>query len=174
MFSFSYLISLAFLLINPKEECLIITKQEFVINGETSIGKFKCTYDDTQKDTLYWKSSSKDRKIKYAIPGKEFGCGNFLLNGDFRKTLKVKEYPQTQLEISNIKKKTNSFTCDVLLHLAGKQKSYKGIELLKTNKGVIGSFTVNFNDFNLQAPQKMSGMIKVKDQVDLSIVLNIQ
>ncbi len=174
MFSIPYLVSFAFLFFTPKEECLIISKQEFIIEGTTSIGKFKCVYDAQEKDTLAGASLAKGTEIKYLLPGKEFGCGNFILNGDFRKTIRVKEYPTTQIELLSIKKKGVNYSCDVLLTLAGKQKIYKHIELVKNSKTIKSSFLVNFSDFDLVTPKKMSGMIKVKNEVNLSIILHTE
>ncbi|MBC8883441.1 hypothetical protein H9X57_08640 [Flavobacterium piscinae] len=88
----------------PKEDYLLVSTKQFTVQGTTSIGGFECNYDMNAKDTLFFNQPHKQTKISHSVPVKNFGCGNFILNNDFRKTLKEKEFPTVRIELSNFKK----------------------------------------------------------------------
>lgn len=150
---------------------MLICTKEFTVQGKTSLGGFKCRYDMVTVDTLFFSGSKKASKFTHVIPVKSFGCGNFVLNGDFRKTLNAKEYPEIKIELSNFKKSNNSYSCDVLLNLVGKQKSYKDLKLSLDKGNICGELVLNFSDFELVPPKKLGGMIKVKEEIELNIRL---
>jgi hypothetical protein len=154
----------------PKEYLLVSTKQ-FTVQGTTSIGGFECNYDMTTKDTLFLNQVKKTNKISHFIPVKKFGCGNFILNSDFRKTLKEKEFPQIRIELSNFKNSRDNYYCDLTLNLVGKQKIYRNLPLKFEDNRLNGSITLNFSDFDLTPPKKVGGMIKVNEEIKLSVSL---
>lgn len=150
----------------------VTNKQSFVIEGNTSLGAFKCSYEATKSDTIEW--GAKDREIiRYVIPANEFGCGNFMLNKDFKKTINAHEYKYTYIEISGLRKKGNVLLCDLKLQLAGKEKQYRDLELTSGEQNLSGSVFVNFSDFDLKAPKKMGGLFKVKEKIKLTIMLQL-
>jgi len=172
MASIGYATLLMLSLLFPRQECTVISKQEFIIEGDTSLGDFKCKYESMAKDTLFWNGkTAKNTLLQYEIPGKEFGCGNFILNKDFRKTIRVKEYQYTKIELLNIRKNADEMACDVKLQLAGKQKRYQNVELKRTKNTLKGTLVVNFSDFDLQSPKKMGGLVKVNEKINLCVVL---
>jgi len=153
-------------------ENMIISKQVFTIEGGTSLGNFTCTYAMSQKDTLLaYDSRISDKAVTYSIPSDKFACGNFLLNGDFRKTIKAKVYPYINVEISGFRKTNSSFTCDLKLKLAGKEKVYMNTPLKKEGQTITGDLMVRFSDFDLIAPKKMGGLVKVRENIKISIEL---
>ncbi|MDY0089137.1 MAG: hypothetical protein RBR78_02105 [Flavobacteriaceae bacterium] len=152
-----------------KSEYLVIDSKKISVESSTSVGDFTCNYNFDSKDTLFL-----NRKLGYfyKVPVKEFGCGNFLLNRDFRKTLKEKEFPNVSVNLFDVKKEGKDFSYSLDLNLAGKQKTYKNLILKKENKALNGSISVKFSDFDLVAPKKLGGAIKVKEDIKLSFVLN--
>ncbi len=167
------LVVTATLFSTPKDYLLVSTKQ-FTVQGTTSIGGFECNYDMKTKDTLFFNQPDKAAKITHTVPVKNFGCGNFMLNNDFRKTLKEKEYPTVRIELFNFKKSAENYSCDLALNLVGKQKTYKNL-LLKNDKNFLnGSITLHFSDFNLVPPKKIGGMIKIKEEITLSVSLQTE
>jgi hypothetical protein len=161
------------LLSTPKDYLLVSTKQ-FIVRGTTSIGGFECNYDMNTKDTLHFNRTQNSNKISHSIPIKKFGCGNFILNHDFRKTLKEKEFPQIEIELSNFKKHNNQYSCDLILELVGKQRIYKNLPLKINQNRLHGTVILNFNDFELTPPKKMGGAIKVGEEIELFINLYTQ
>ncbi|GGD13098.1 YceI family protein [Flavobacterium orientale] len=172
VFSLIFMITVA-LFSTPKDYLLVSTKQ-FIVRGTTSIGGFECNYDMNAKDTLYFNKAQKLNKISHSIPVKKFGCGNFILNHDFRKTLKEKEFPQIEIELSNFKNHNNQYSCDLILKLVGKQRVYKNLPLKINQNRLHGNIILNFSDFELTPPKKMGGAIKVGEEIELFINLYTQ
>lgn len=154
----------------PNEYLLVSTKQ-FTVQGTTSIGGFECNYDMNTKDTLFFNQSGRTSVFTHKVPVKEFGCGNFMLNKDFRKTLKENEFPQINIELSNFKKSSDNYSCDLTLKLVGKNKIYKNLPLKFEKNQLSGNVVLNVSDFELTPPKKMGGMIKIKDEIKLTIRL---
>lgn len=150
---------------NEKEFVLLSTKT-FSVKGSTSVGKFDCDYKLSTKDTLFLNQKN---GISYKLPVKEFGCGNFLLNRDFRKTLKEKEHPWVHITLSDVKKTANSYQYTLELILAGKKKTFSNLTLDPEKNGLKGSIDLKFSDFDLKPPSKLGGAIKVKEEVNISI-----
>jgi len=169
-----FTICLFFLLLFPQPEKTVVSKQVFTIEGNTSLGTFKCNYVTTERDTILWNDTDKIKKsLKYVIPSQKFSCGNFLLNSDFRKTIKAAQYKNIGIEISEIRRSSKKIFCNLKLQLAGKEKTYTNLELEETDNYLEGSLAVNFSDFELKAPKKLGGLVKVKEDIHISIMLNV-
>jgi len=147
---------------------LLVNSKEFHIEGSTSIGGFSCSYDLLTTDTLFL---NKESELSYRIPVREFGCGNFFLNRDFRKTLKEKEYSDVIITISDLKQREGDYFYTLNLNLAGVKKSFKDLNMIKEGKNLRGAMMLKFSDFDLVAPQKFGGTVKIKNEVKLSILL---
>ncbi len=168
---FSITITMAVMLFSTPKEYLLVSSKQFTVHGTTSIGGFECTYDLKTKDTLFFNNKHKISRVTHSIPVKEFGCGNFILNSDFRKTLKAKEYPKINIELSNFKKINEYFYCDLGLFLVGKQKIYKNLKLKSSKNNIYGDVILNFSDFELKSPKKIGGMVKVDELIRISVSL---
>ena len=155
------------------KESIIILKQAFTIEGATSVGSFTCTYELAQRDTLHTNNQQGDTSVKYSIPSDAFGCHNFLLNRDFKKTIKAKEFKEVKVEICKLRKKDNHYLCDLKLRLAGKEKVYEDTSLKNTTDGLSGFLVVQFSEFALTPPKRMGGLVKVKEDIKISINLTV-
>jgi polyisoprenoid-binding protein YceI len=169
---FSILITVAVMLFSTPKEYLLVSTKQFTVQGTTSIGGFECTYDLNTKDTLFFNDDNQKSKIAHSIPVREFGCGNFILNADFRKTLNANEYPTITVELTNFKKQNEYYSCDLSLQLVGIKKSYKNLKLKMYKNRIDGDVIVNFSDFGLKPPKKVGGMIKISEKIKISISLN--
>src|SRR5690554_520461 len=84
---------------------LVIMEREIIVSGTTSIGDFICSYYvNHQQDTLLMDWGASPTDFLFEIPVSEFSCGNFLINNDFRKTIKAKEFPSAQVKVSRLRK----------------------------------------------------------------------
>lgn len=154
-----------------KNDYLLLSSKKFIVEGSTSLGSFTCNYDIHTKDTLFLirKQGFTDK-----VPVKEFGCGNFLLNRDFRKTLKEKSYPNVIINLSEVRKQGENYTYNLHLDLAGKKKSFQNLVLKKDGKNLIGGIELKFSDFDLHPPTKLGGAIKIDEGIKLSILFRTQ
>lgn len=150
------------------EEYILLSTKTFSVKGSTSIGKYDCDYSMTTKDTLFL---NRKKGLTYKVPVKEFGCGNFLLNRDFRKTLREKEYPWVTIQVFDVRKSGTNYKYDLQLDLAGKRKTFQNLNLMSVKEGLKGEIELKFSDFNLDPPSKLGGAIKVKEEINLSILL---
>lgn len=152
----------------PSKDYLLLSSRKFTVEGSTSIGSFTCKYDFQAKDTLFLSSKN---GLFQGVPVREFGCGNFLLNHDFRKTLKAKEHPEVFIQLSEVRKHGDSYLYTLQLDLAGKRKTFQNLVLIKEGKNLTGDLELKFGDFDLHPPKKLGGAIKIKEEIKLSIVL---
>ncbi len=147
---------------------LLLNSKKFTVEGSTSIGGFTCDYELQTKDTLFLNKKS---ALFYKLPVREFGCGNFMLNRDFRKTLKEKEYPEVIIALSDVRLSGGNYLYTLHLNLAGKRKTFQNLVLIKEGRNYKGELELKFSDFNLTAPEKLGGAIKIKEEIQLSILL---
>lgn len=158
--------------LSDKEELLVINEKRITVEGNTSLGKFECAYNvETLKDTLFFKNNISTDLFHFEIPVKEFSCGNFLLNNDFNKTLKSKEFPHAYVKVTNFKSKRGSYTCDLYLEIAGKKLSYPGFRLDSRNKQLYGNLVLDFETLKLVPPKKFGGLIQIDAFLTLSLSL---
>lgn len=154
-----------------KNDYLQLSSKRFTVEGSTSLGSFTCNYDIHTEDALFLgqKTGFTDK-----VPVKEFGCGNFLLNRDFRKTLKEKEYPFVAISLSNVLKQGENYSYNLDIDLAGKKKNFQNLVLTKEGKNLKGSIELKFSDFDLYPPNKLGGAIKVNENIKISILFRTQ
>ena len=155
-----------------KEELMVINEKRITVEGNTSLGKFECTYNvETLKDTLLFTNNISTDLFHFEIPVNEFSCGNFLLNNDFKKTLKSKEFPIALVRVTNLKSKKGSYSCDLYLEIAGKKLLFQGFTLDNSDDQLIGNLLLSFETLELVAPSKFGGLIQVAETLSLSLSL---
>ncbi len=168
------LVSLFFVFAKQERNQLVITQYQVVVKGHTSVGKFNCNFEEKGKvDTLDLNASDSQDAMEFQIPVKSFSCGNFLLNSDFRSTLKAEEYPFAKVQVKNLREKSGAIYCHLSLHLVGNNLEYPDFLLKKNAKGLRGKLILDFETLNLTPPRKLGGLIKVEDKLDLELQLGI-
>jgi len=156
----------------PKHERLVIIEKEITVSGNTSLGKFECGYNIRGvKDTLSFVDNKSAEIFSFDIAVSDFACGNFLLNNDFRKTIKAKEYPQAYVKVAKLRKNKNNYSCDLHLELAGKQLLFKDFQLSDSGTELQGNLTLDFETLDLNPPSKLGGLVKVEQMLSLSLSL---
>lgn len=153
---------------------LIITKQKITVSGQTSFGAFNCDYtQDGLKDTLVFNSTKKIKSLVFKIPVKSFSCGNFLLNKDFRSTIKAEQFPYTEVQVTNFKNENGQIRCDLSVNLVGKKLEFPNLPLQRCPGGLQTELRLSFERLELQPPNKLGGLVKVDENLDLLIFLGI-
>ncbi len=154
-------------------DTFVIQHKEIIVKGKTSIGSFECSYDNEQVgDTLFLENHPVDnRMLDFMIPVKDFGCGNFLLNSDFRSTLKAEEYPICLVSVDRLIRKKSQIFGDVSIELAGKKMALNHVVFDMMGEKLQGKVQLSFEQLELVAPSRMGGLIKVEEILDLEINL---
>lgn len=153
---------------------LIVTEQLVTVKGQTSLGGFSCDFRQVGKaDTVNFNAANIRNVMEFQIPVKDFSCGNFLLNKDFRSTLKADEYPMVRVVVRNLREKEGKVYCHLQLGLVGKKLEFFDFILQPVDRGLAGELTLNFETLGLEPPSKLGGMIKVEDKLELELLLGI-
>lgn len=152
---------------------LVITQQRIIVSGYTSLGKFNCDFSRVGKDTLDLNTTGELNRLEFSIPVKNFSCGNFLLNNDFRSTLKANEYPNALVKVFNFRRKSGKVYCSLVLDLVGKRLEFPDIVLEKSKEGMSTNLILDFTMLNLTPPSKFGGLVKVENQLDLELHLGM-
>lgn len=166
---------------------IVDSNSQLSIQGSTNVNKFTCKIEYcTGTDTLQYVENSSATELSFTrsrmtIPVRSFDCGTRQISKDFWRTLKSETYPELDINfrsLQNIAFKDNSYTYGVVdIKLAGVTARYKiryRVSVKETNTILLnGLQKVNFSDFNLEAPRKMKGLIKVKEvlNVEFNLVL---
>jgi hypothetical protein len=165
---------------------IIATDTKLSIHGATNINRFTCTIDSYGgHDTLHYFNNYASSEMQFVanamiIPIRMFDCGSAQISRDFRNTLKSNLYPDLKIRFisltGNSIKRGESIKGRMDITLAGVTRRYDiNFKTLVEGRDLIlsGMHPVNFGDFNLTAPEKFRGMIRVKDElkVDFHLVL---
>lgn len=118
------LLALILILLSPykEEREVIVTRKMITVSGQTSIGGFNCDYSrNGLKDTLYIDYTKKVKDLIFEIPVQDFSCGNFLLNKDFRKTIKADQFPTAKVRVRDLKSSYGHYSCDMTVDIVDRK-----------------------------------------------------
>lgn len=153
-------------------ETYLIKEKRISVKGKTSLGGFNCRYVEKGLDqSLIMHPQNGMPDLELNVNVENFGCGNFILNKDFRNTIKAKEFPTAKVKVTNWMRRGGKFYCNMFVTLVGKQLTFRDLELVRIKEGVKANVNIQFSQLGLSPPSKMSGMVKVDENLDLEIVL---
>lgn len=171
--------------IESKESTVVLSSESYLkIKGKTNVGAFECHFDMTTISTEIrinyrdYDNSIKFNNTKLTLPNIEFNCGGKAINRDFNKLLNTEEFPEIVLklkEISKVHANDNETTAVIEIKLSNIVRTYTVPICITTGSDlhVNGVMPLNINDFNLTAPTKMLGMVKVSPEIEIQFSLNI-
>lgn len=162
----------------------VLPQSSLKIQGKTNISKFSCAFKistingpiqvifEIDKDTL------KFRNTFLILENDCFDCGNTMMNKDLRKLLKSDEYPHIQLSLKTVQEHASAqiSNASVEISLAGVTNTYTVPVHINKEKftNLKGTLAIDIEDFNLEAPKKMLGTIKVSNFIEIEFDLKIQ
>lgn len=165
---------------------IIDTNSVLTIHGSTNINNFSCTMDCyIGGDTLRYVKSGTGYVLSsnspMTIPVNNFECNTRQISNDFRRTLNAETYPRLNINFRSIQNPvyTNNSCVNgiVDITLADVTTRYTiQFNVVRSKQNTIllnGIHPVAFSDFNLEAPEKLSGLIKVREvlNVEFNLVL---
>ncbi|NRR90611.1 YceI family protein [Winogradskyella undariae] len=171
--------------LDSKESVVFFSSDSYLkIKGKTNVSTFECNFDMTAiSEAIKISYKDYDKKIKFddtklILPNLEFNCGGKMINKDFNELLNTEEFPEITLklkEISKVKINDNSITVTIEIKISDIIKTYKIPVSITENSNlhVNGVMPLDINDFNLTAPTKMLGMVKVSPQIEIQFSLKI-
>lgn len=173
------LVSSISLLPLKSQDYQVVTGKSVVIDGVTSFGKFSCVYQkEDLQDTLQITQEHKEESFfDISLPVDDFGCGNKLLNKDFGKTLQSKEHPHMSVTVNHFAFENDRFESCLNVTLVGKTLALEHLpfELIEEQgkKYLEADFEVKFSQFEIEPPKKFLGLLKVKEELKVSLRLAV-
>ncbi|WP_338731249.1 YceI family protein [Mangrovimonas cancribranchiae] len=161
---------------------LLSPESKLYVEGTTNIKDFNCEFDVTAiKKEIPVSFVAKPngllfKRAKLTLNNSCFDCGNKGINKDFNKLLKTEQHPQIVLHLNElVYNNTNNNVVEAYLQIdmAGVLKPYKIPVTVSQDQGfnVKGQLHLNISDFHLEPPQKVFGLIKVKDVITINFDL---
>lgn len=156
------------------------------IKGSSNVNKFECVLDmnilSEHMEVLY--EESKDylnfTNTKLVIPARHFDCGGKMINKDFQKLLNVDNFPEIKLALKRVMKSKISQDCTMAtieVIICDIKNTYDvPISTSKSIEGINidGILALSINDFSLEPPKKMLGVIKVSPIIEIEFLLNFR
>lgn len=156
------------------------------IEGSSNVNQFTCNMlQYLQADTLRWVRDDKARKLWFRnsavnIDVAQFDCHHKFITADLRKTLKANKYPYLRIHFLSMDDLTwvqegQLVRGQVNIELAGVQKRFDMEYMVIHEQGnrfrLRGSRQMHFNDFNLEPPSKLAGLIRIDQQIKVNFEL---
>lgn len=154
-----------------------------VISGQSNVNHFSFTYSrqtGDRGDFLLYPVVDKGSELK--IPVRDFEPSNPLMYNDFLNDLREREYPVItikfpDIELSKYNEPSLSTKYEVQITIAGITREYSVecfLQYCSNHYLLKGSKMIRLSDFQISPPEKLSGLIKVKDEINVSfgIILN--
>jgi hypothetical protein len=175
-----------------KESWIVQKSSTLSIHGRTNINRFSCGVAQyTEADTITFLGEGCRGQVRgiplcggLRINIGDFDCRNRVMTDEFKKTLLYRQYPQLKITFLDLERmpvfgaRPEILKGLICIELAGISKQVEmDYTTSREDAGTVqltGSRQLCFSDFGLQPPQKMGGLIKVKDILDVQFVLCLQ
>lgn len=159
-------------------------ESEVVISGTTNVNKFTCKYNLQELEVpirLNYDEKSEQILFKNAelrLANDCFDCGGKAINKDFKELLKSESHPQVRLKLLYVEPPSpdqSMVGVGMEIKIAGVTRKYRTKLHSEQSKEICvsGTLELRLSDFELEAPKKMLGMIKVDDEIKVHITLQI-
>lgn len=161
------------------QESFELMRKSVFIDGNTSIGRFSCVYEENSTvNKIYVEKDEATHVLTFQLPVQEFACGNRMLNKDFVKTLKGKDYPWIEVVLEDFYKEDTVYAGDIKLTLIAKEHEIRELpfELKSEDEAgdyLEGGFVLDLNEFEIEPPKKLFGLIKVRNELHVKLRLEV-
>lgn len=167
---------------------IVQPESTLVVAGKTNVNAFQCTTLYCGRDTLVLQEGGGTRPVflrgKVSLDASAFSCGMQLMTNDFNRTIKATQHPAIAIDFISFEK-TPVFGCAeerfkgrMKISLAGVVKTFDvDCAIEAKSNGIIylrGNRAFEFADFNLTAPSRMMGMVKVEDNLEVKFNLALK
>jgi len=153
-----------------------------VITGESNVNRFSFTFRrPVPPGGPVQGSISQEKGTELLIPVREFVASNPHMYNDFLRQMQENRYPYISIRFApSGQEKPGDITQhskrNVLITLAGVTREYAiDCELISCgeNYTIKGAETLKLTDFHIPPPEKLNGLIKVRDEIKVSFSIMI-
>jgi hypothetical protein len=167
---------------------IVQPESTLVVAGKTNVNTFQCITTYCGRDTLVLRESAGIPPVflkgNVQLDASAFSCGMQLMTNDFNKTIKAKQHPVIEIELISFER-TPVYGCveerfkgRMNIAMAGVVRKFDvDCAIEAKSNGIIylrGNRAFEFADFNLTAPSRMMGMIKVEDKLEVMFNLALK
>lgn len=168
-----------FILTNNSAEVYIKEGSQISISGKSNINQFNCDYtlqlaQGSQK--VYYNFFNNVITLSNAelkLKSEAFDCGGRMINKDFNKLMQSDEHPYILINLIQIYSEASHYKIDAMIEIADEVNLYTFTVSLKDGYHYQGNLELNINDFDMQAPVKLLGAIKVDPNINIEFHLNL-
>jgi hypothetical protein len=169
---------------NMKESTVFFSSQSYLkIKGKTNVSTFECEFNmDVLSDSMTVSYFDHDNHLKFnkaslTLPNLEFSCGGKAIDKDFNKLLNTDKFPEIVLILKEITPNdaSSSVNATVDIMICNVVNTYTvPVSVSSSDQIQIdGRLPLNIKDFNLTAPSKVMGLIKVNPEIEIEFSLNV-
>ena len=166
------------------KKILILPNSNLSITGTTNITDFECAFNTLcfKNDSFKVHYSENDNILYFKnsvlpLENINFDCGNRKINKDFHELLKTEKHPKILLKLKEIDMSRGKDAMVTLtFNIAGIDRDYEFPVKITRDKQLCfdGKLQLNIEDFNLEAPSKIFGLIVIHEEIEINFNLNIQ
>jgi len=158
----------------PIEEFNVLPSSTLEIQGASNINNFTCVFDMEDISTVSVNYNAKTQKFESALiqfPVASFDCGGRMINQDFKELLQEKYHPRINLRLLEIEPiEEDKALVTLEFEIAGVKNLYKMPASFAVMKGYYssrGHIELDIEDFGLEQPKKLFGMITISNKIDV-------
>ncbi|MCO4293625.1 hypothetical protein NF867_12185 [Solitalea sp. MAHUQ-68] len=161
----------------------ILPESTIKITGRSSLGGYTFKYKGDLARVFQIPANANNKQVlaairAYQLEVEKFSSGNFFMNKDFRKVMKVESFPYGKIELISFQSDQNGNGYSKIgVTIAGVRKEF----LIPYHSSkepyrfiISGSQPIRFNDFGLN-PKDASQIVEIKDSctVELNLVVQV-
>lgn len=173
-------------IIQPPQAWVIQSNSSIAIEGKSNINKFRCeitNYDRRDTILISKRQERIDVRGGFEINVNDFNCRNRFVSRDLRKTLNAKEFPSLKIKLLTLSNFGYGYADEningwVVIELAGITRTIAVDYLVKhSSSGILqlcGNQAIQLSEFDLNCDDKLAGLIKVDDRINVKFVLNLK
>lgn len=154
------------------------------IKGSTNVNEFSFLQLLNERESPI-RFHTQEGYITIQIPAHNFEASNPMMYKDFITLIKADAHPYIAIrfhynpyELYEKNGQTSAIASEIYITLAGEEKKYKipgQIHLCHDRAlRIMGDIKINLDDFQLQAPSKFMGMVKVNNEVFVNFGLKME
>lgn len=168
--------------VENKIEVIIKEDSRLFIKGTSNVNQFTCDYKkplEPQSLSLIYEEIEKSWVLQDAelfLKSTSFDCGGRKINKDFQELIKSSQFPSIQIEVCEIKPEDSHLTAKIEVSIAGITKPFPVTIAIDNDKDstYTSILKLNIEDFDLKAPTKMMGLIKVHEEISIHVNLHLE
>jgi hypothetical protein len=175
-----FVLSLGFFFATPKTADIYIKQgSEISITGSSNVNCFTCHYTTeiaSGCQQIEYKQNSNTIYLKNAeinLKSKAFDCGGRMINKDFNTLMESDKFPHIKIIFEEIIVMENGFEIFAQIEIAQKFNQCSFIISTQNNYNYTGKLELNIKDFDMEAPRKLLGAIKVDPEIIINFDFNL-